>query len=895
MGIHNLDNVFQPESVAVVGATEKSRSVGSAVMLNLINGGYKGRIHPVNPRHATIFGKPAFSSISDLDESPDLVVIATPITSVPEIIRSCAAKKAGGAIIISAGGKETGETGRELEGRIKQEAEDSGLRLIGPNCLGIYSSASALNASFAGHIPQAGEMAFISQSGAVCTAVLDLAVKERMGFSYFVSLGSMLDVDFGDVIDYIGSDPSVSSIVMYIENLSRIRNFMSAARAVSRVKPIIALKAGRSQAGAKAAASHTGAMAGEDAVYDVALRRAGIIRVKTFEELFDCAEILSKQSRIKGPELGIITNAGGPGVMAADALSDYGIEPPRLSDETIDKLNRVLPEHWSRANPIDILGDAPPQRYRDTVDICLKAPEISGLLVMLAPQALTDPTEVADSLSKTLVNARFPVFTSWLGQTDVEKGRQIFNDAGIPTFNSPERAIRAFVDMVNYARNIDMLQEIPSNFPKKLSFDNAAANRIITDALTSRMVNLTEVESKNVLAAYGIPTIPTRIAQTEKEAVQSAAETGFPVALKIYSRDISHKTEADGVALNLNTESEVKSAFHQVVEKAAAAFPKADISGVTISPMVASSGYELILGAKMDPDFGPVILFGLGGIYTEIIKDKALALPPLNRLLARRLIEGTKIYRLLKGYRNKPPVDLMRLEEIILRLSHLVVDFSEIAELDINPLIIDEKNAWAVDARIVLAGRTPSSPMHLVISPYPAQYEAHCRTGGGIDIFIRPIRPEDAPLLSELFQTLSQQTIYFRFFSPLKTLPHSMLARFTQVDYDREIALVALSETSETEKLLGAARVINAPDQENAEFSILVGDRWHGKGIGAELLKRCLEIAKARGLQSVHGVVLSENTQMLELGRKLGFEKKRGADPREIELTIQLSENNPTE
>lgn len=889
MGIHNLDILFQPKSIAVIGATEKKGTVGSALMTNLITGGFKGAIYPVNPHLETVFGKTVHPTIRDLDAPPDLAVIATPIHTVCDIIRSCADMGVGGAVIISAGGKETGQAGRETEQKILQEAGDSGLRIIGPNCLGIFSAVSNLNASFASHRPLPGKMAFISQSGAICTAVLDLAMKEHMGFSYFVSLGSMLDVDFGDVIDYIGADPGVSSIVMYIESLSKIRNFMSAARAVSRVKPIIALKAGRSRAGAMAAASHTGALAGEDAVYDAALKRAGIVRVKTFEELFDCAELLARQTRVSGTKLAVITNAGGPGVMAADALSDYDIDPTPLTPETMEKLNAVLPAHWSHGNPIDILGDASPQRYHSAVDICLNDSGIDGLLVMLAPQALTDPSEVARMLSETLSKARFPVFTAWLGGTDVENARHIFNAAGIPTFDSPERAIRAFVDMHTYVKNNELLQQIPSGLPRKLEFDKDGAARIIADAMKANTQTLTEIESKKLLGAYGIPVNPTKIARSGEEACQIATDTGFPVALKILSRDILHKTEANGVILNLTTENDVAAAFDRLMANAKARFPDADITGVTLSPMMDAAGHELILGAKTDRDFGPVILFGMGGILTEVLKDKALALPPLNRLLARRLMEETKVYHLLKGYRNRPAVDLALLEEIIIRLSQLVIDFSEISELDINPLIINENRAFAVDARIMLTPQFKPSPAHLVISPYPGQYEAHCVTRDGDAIFVRPIRPEDAPLMTALFETLSQQSIYRRFFTPMKTLPHTMLARFTQIDYDREIALVALSRANGPEELLGVARVINAPNQKDAEFAILMGDKWHGRGIGAELLKRCLDISKARGLKTVHGVVLAENTQMLALGRKLGFAIKRGADATEFELTIALN------
>ena len=889
MSSFNLDPIFQPKSVAVVGATERKGNVGSAIMFNLINGGYRGSVFPVNPNHQTIWGKRAFKSVSDLPEAPDLAVIATPIDSVAQLVKECVGKGVGGVVIISAGGKETGEKGRKIEAAIRQEAGESGFRIIGPNCLGIINVPHNLNASFAGHMPKKGRMAFISQSGAICTTILDLSIKEQMGFSYMISLGSMLDVDFGDIIDYLGGEPDVSSIVMYIENLSRIRNFMSAARAVSRVKPIIALKAGRSRAGARAAASHTGALAGEDAVYDAAFKRAGIVRVRTFEELFDCAELLSKHPRSLGSGLAIITNAGGPGVMAADALSDYGVEPVTLSPETVSKLNEILPAHWSRQNPIDIVGDASPERYEKAVKICLDAPEIEGLLIMLAPQALTDPGEVAMSLTRVLAGKKMPVFTNWIGGRDVDAGREIFNRAQVSTFDTPERAVRAFMDLCRYGINIELLQQIPSNLPGKLEFKKNEATSLIQCQMEEKKFLVPETTAKQLLNLYGIPVNPTEVARSGEEAVQKSKVMGFPVVMKIFSEAITHKSDVGGVRLNLMNKIEVEKAFTELTSTAKAGFPNAVIEGVSLQPMIEKADYELILGAKMDADFGPVILFGMGGITTEIIKDRALALPPINRLLARRLIEETKVYQMLKGYRHLPPVNLTVLEEILVRLSQLVTDFSDIAELDINPILIKDNTFSAVDARIMLKPHSVRSPFHLVISPYPKQYEEHARCKTGEKIFIRPIRPEDAPLLIEHFESLSPRTIYRRFFSPIKQLSHSMLTRFTQIDYDREIALVALWEQNGFEKLIGVARIVNEAAMKEAEFSILISDEWQGKGIGAGLLFRCLNIAKSHGLAKVMGMVLAENTQMLILGKKLGFKMSRIPQEGTYELHIDLN------
>ncbi|MFH2218947.1 MAG: bifunctional acetate--CoA ligase family protein/GNAT family N-acetyltransferase [Pseudomonadota bacterium] len=888
MSVYNLDRMFQPKSVAVIGASDKKGSMGYAVMQNLLNSGYSGSIYPINPGHRTVFERPSHDSVADLDMSVDLAVVATRIDLAPQIIKECSQSGVGAAVIVSAGGRETGSGGRELEAAVKNEAARSGLRIIGPNCFGIICSESGLNASYARHMILPGKMAFISQSGAICTSILDLSVRERIGFSYFVSLGSMLDVDFGDVIDFLGGDAKVSSILMYVESLSRFRNFMSAARAVSRVKPIIVLKAGRSRAGARAAAFHTGALTSEDAVYDAAFKRAGIVRVKTFEELFDCAELLSKQPRPRGPGLAIITNAGGPGVMAADALADYGVEPAALTAETIGKLDEILPPHWSHSNPIHIVGDATPALYRKVVEICLGASEINGLLMMLAPQGLTEPTEVAEAVTGLLKKKPYPVLTSWMGGENVEKGRNIFNQAGIPTFDTPERAVRAFMDLYQYSINLEMLQEIPSKLPQRMKFDRDRAQAIIGEGIKKGTPVLNEAESKELLSAYGIPVNPAKVAGSEEEAVRIAGELGFPVAMKILSRDIVHKTEASGICLNVENAAGVRNAFDSILKSARSYNPDAAIEGISVQSMLNRPEYELILGSKRDRDFGPVILFGSGGVMAEILQDRALALPPLNRLLARRLMEETKIYRVLRGYRSYQPANLALLEEILIRLAQLVTDFSEIEEFDINPLFITKDTACVVDARVLLKPCPVPAPLHLVISPYPNHLETHMVTSKGIKLFLRPIRPEDAPIFEELHNSLSSQSIYYRFFSSMRKLPRSMLARFTQIDYDREVAFVALSESDADEKMLGVARIILLPDKEQAEFSVVVGDRWHGMGIGAELLKCCLAGAKKLGVKRVWGLVLAENTQMLKLGRKLGFTVKRIPQESDYEMSMDM-------
>ncbi len=890
MGIENLDRIFDPKSIAVVGASEREGSIGAAIMGNILAGGFKGELHPINLEFEKVWGLPVKRGVADLASAPDLVLIATPIHTSPQIVETCAKAGVGAAVILSAGGKETGEAGRIIEQEILKAAQGSKLRIVGPNCTGFISAASKLNASFANQLPLEGKTAFISQSGSIFTSILDLSLKERIGFSHFISLGGMLDVDFGDTIDYLGGDYRVGSILLYMENLSRIRNFMSAARGVSRIKPIIAFKAGRTGPGSMAALSHTGALAGEDAIYDAAFERAGILRVKTFEELFDCAELLARHSRPAKPDLAILTNAGGPGVMAADALADYGVAPARLSSETLERLDAILPPYRSRGNPVDLLANAGPERYCAAVDICLSAPEVSGLLLMLSPHSLSRPLETAQAVADLLKERKKkgsipPVIGAWIGGPGVEGGRSVFNEEGIPTFDSPERAVRAFMDLFHHARALEILQQIPPRLPEEIRFDRETAQKIISGK--EERCTLSECESKNLLQAYGIPVNPTRFVDSGNEVWRIAKEIGFPVVMKIDSPDILHKSDCGGVRVDLSTEIEVYQAYGEMMERIRTAHPHARISGVTVQPMIKGRGYELIVGAKRDRDFGPVILFGMGGVATELLRDRATGLPPLNRLLARRLMEKTKAWELLKGYRGYPAADIVKVEEILIRLSQLVTDFPEIEEIEINPLIITEKGIIGVDARTILSPALSKGPLHLVISPYPNEQERRAVAKSGEPLSIRPIRPEDAPLFVEMFHALSPQSVYFRFFSAVKSLRHEMLARFTQIDYDRETALVALRKSPEgAEEMLGVARVILERNGKEAEFAVLVRDSWQGKGVGAELLQRCLDIAKARGIEKVWGIVLPENRNMIALGKKLGFNVKRDPESGDFLLTI---------
>ncbi len=870
-----LDLFFDPQSIAVIGASSKESSIGFTLLDNLIKDGFSGPIYPVNPRHETILGLKTYGSVARVGSPVDLAVIAVPIRGVPEVMRECGEAGVRGAIIISAGGKEVGDEGAHLEQEIKAEAERWGIRYLGPNCMGILCPPNRLNASFAAHSAEPGSLALLSQSGAICSAILDLAATEKIGFSHFVSIGSMADLDFADMIDYLGNDPRARSIIIYMENMTRHRKFMSAARSVSRVKPIIVVKSGRSEAAAKAAASHTGAMAGQDEAYNAAFRRSGIIRVDTISQLFSCAEALGKMRRPAGGELAIVTNAGGPGVMAVDAFSKWRSEPATLSAETLAKLDGFLPPFWSRSNPIDILGDAPPDRYVQAVRVCLEAPELSGLIVILSPQAMTDPTAVASALAAEIQSRHKPFMAVWMGARDVAEGVRILNEASIPTFATPEEAVDTFMQMVSYSRNLELLQETPPSFPHDIRVNTRQARTFIDECIKRGAGLLTEVESKAILSAYGIPVNRTVSASSASAAAEAAKAIGFPVVVKIYSHDITHKSDVDGVRLHLRSEAEVSAAFEEITSRARSLRPEAKISGVTVQNQVKKSEIELLIGAKRDPHFGPLILFGMGGVWTEVLRDTALALPPLNLLLARRLMERTRVHRLLQGYRNIPPADLDQVAEFLVRISQLVTDFPEIVELDLNPVVISESHPIAIDARIVLEPGGVAAPRHLIISPYPNQYESDWLLKDGTPVLIRPMKPEDEPLVEDLLDNCSDQTLYFRYFRVIKSWPHEALVRFTQNDYDREIGLAAIGQPPGPEVMMGVGRLVATPERDSAEFAVIVADPWQGKGLGPQLITRVIDIARDFGVQVLSGEILAENQPMLDLVKKLGFEIRK--------------------
>jgi acetyltransferase len=883
---HSLHSLFHPTSVAVIGASVTPGSVGSILMHNLLANPFGGVVFPINPKRASVHGVHCYPNLAEVPQAVDLAVIATPASSVPGMIEDCVRQGVKGAIVISAGFSELGKEGKALEQRIKTAAQGK-LRIIGPNCLGVIHPPSGLNASFASSMAQPGKLALLSQSGAICTSILDWAREKNIGFSSFVSVGAMLDVDFADLIDYFGDDPHTRSIIIYMESIGDVPGFLSAARNVARTKQIIVVKSGRHEAGARAAASHTGALAGADAVFDAAFRRAGVLRVTSIPDLFNMAEILATQPQPRGPALAIITNAGGPGVMATDALMLSGGELAQLSKESIDALNQALPPFWSHSNPIDVLGDATADRYSKAVDICARDPGVQGLLVMLTPQAMTDPTETARRLAKFAHVDQKPVLACWMGGSDVRDGKRVLSESGIPAFDSPEAAIQAFLDMVQYRRNQESLYERPEALPQDAAPDPKRVQHIIANVRKSGRTLLTEIEAKAVLAAYGIPATPTAGATSADQAVTAANRIGYPVVLKLLSETITHKTDVGGVQLNLTNEQAVRDAFDIIQKNLAKHHPGTALEGVTVQPMIQDKGFELIIGSSVDAQFGPVILFGSGGILVEVLKDSALALPPLNRTLAHRLIERTQIYKALKGVRGQKPVNIAALEAMLAHFSQLLCDCPDILEVDMNPVLASPERIVAVDARILLC--PPNAPRpKLAIHPYPNQYTAPFQLNDGTKFIIRAIRPEDEPLLIELHAGHSEHTIRMRFFSMVKTLSRDSLIRLCHLDYDREIALVAIQKDNGRERICGVSRFYIDPEPMSAEFAVVVGDAWQGKGLGLHLMQRLIEVAKDKKVKELNGTVLRENTGMLQLTDQLGFSREDSDDAGVVKIRLPL-------
>lgn len=882
-----LDAIFAPKTVAVVGATEKMGSVGRTILWNLITSPFGGTVYPVNPNRPNVLGVKTYPSIGTIPEPVDLAVIVTPATTVPDVIGECVEAKTRGAIVISAGFKEVGAAGADLERRVMEQAHRGRMRIIGPNCLGVMCPYTGLNATFAGEIARPGSVGFLSQSGALCTAILDWSLREHVGFSAFVSIGSMLDVGWGDLIDYLGDDPYTKCIVIYMESIGDAGAFMSAAREVALTKPIIVIKAGRTDAAAKAAASHTGSLAGSDEVLDAAFRRCGVLRVETISEVFYLAEVLAKQPRPRGPRLTIVTNAGGPGVLAVDALIRNGGELAELRPETIATMNTFLPGPWSHGNPIDVLGDADPARYAKALEVAAADPNSDGLLVVLTPQAMSDPTGTAEKLRPYAKIEGKPVLASWMGGNVVAAGEAILNQAGIPTFPYPDTAARVFHSMWRSTYNLRGLYETPTRDETADDEASHAVGRVKAAELlgaarkTGRKV-LTEFESKDLLSSYNIPTVATRVATSAAEAADAANVLGYPIVLKLHSETITHKTDVGGVRLNLTDAADVRRAYALIESSVHEKAGPGHFLGVTVQPMVShnSDAYEIIIGSSLDPQFGPVLLFGTGGQLVEVFKDRALALPPLNTTLARRMMEQTKIYHALKGVRGRAPVDLPALEQLLVRFSRLVVEQPWICEIDINPLLAapGPGGLVALDARVILHGpeMTAEKLPKPAVRPYPVQYVGVWRDKTGRDLSIRPIRPEDEPAIAKFHGTLSERSVSLRYFHAMKLsarVSHERLTRICFIDYDRELALVAEAKDANTgeRSIIGVARLGKQHGRNEAEFAMIISDSEQRIGLGTELLKRLITVGREEHLDRITAEILPENQEMQRVCEKLGF------------------------
>jgi acetyltransferase len=881
-----LSAMFSPKNVALIGATETKDSVGRTLMWNLISNPFGGAVFPVNPKRKSVLGVKAYPRIAEVPEQVELAVIVTPAPTVPGLIEECVDAKVKGSIVISAGFKETGPKGVELERQIMENARRGGMRIIGPNCLGVMSPISGLNATFAADMARSGTVGFISQSGALCTAVLDWSLTANVGFSHFVSIGSMLDVGWGDLIYYLGDDPNTESIVMYMETIGDARSFLSAARQVANTKPIIVIKPGRTEGAARAAASHTGSLTGSDEVLEVAFRRAGVLRVNTIAELFYMADLFSKQPTPSGNRLTILTNAGGPGVLATDALLTNGGQLASISEQAMGEFNELLPSAWSHNNPVDILGDASAERYSKALEIASRDEKSDGLLVILTPQDMTDPTKTAEEITVANKNLHKPILASWMGGKGVEEGEMVLNRANIPSFPYPDTAARMFDYMANYSAILNRLYETPMLAAYSLAQPpdaNLAEDVIRTARLNGRTI-LSEYESKQLLSAYRIPTVQTIIAKTAEEAVEAAEKIGYPVVLKLHSETITHKTDVGGVLLGIRDSKTIRQAFtniqnnvmQRVGEKDAAG--NLNFLGVTVQEMVDLEGYELIIGSSIDPQFGPVILFGLGGQLVEVFKDSALGLPPLNTTLARRMMERTRIYNALQGVRGRKPIDLNELEQLVVRFSTLISEQRWIKELDINPLLASPDRILALDARIVIYEQQVNEDdlPQLAIRPYPTQYIKEITARDGSPLTIRPIRAEDEPALVDFHESLSDRSVYLRFLHPLRLserAKHDRLSRICHGDYNNEIALIVEDPNAGENQLqlIAASRMTRLHGSNVARFSMLVSDCCQGQGIGKELMKHLIEVARQEKYEDLECLLTPDNQAMRKMVERFDF------------------------
>ncbi len=894
MNVHKLNNIFHPQRIALIGVTTNPNSVSGKVLINLVSGGFKGVVYPVNPDHEAVMGIPCYPDVASLPRVPDLGIICSPAGKVPAMVKECGDKGIRGLIIISAGFRETGEEGEKLEQEIACMIKQyEGMRVIGPNCLGVIVPGLKLNASFASDMPRTGNIAFISQSGALCTSVLDWALEGKIGFSCFVSVGNSLDVDFGDLIDYLGEDENTHCIILYVESIKNPRRFMTAARAFARKKPMIVYKAGRYPESAQVAASHTGAMASEDAVYDAAFQRAGLARVYQIGDIFSVAELIGRNKFPKGPRLGIITNAGGPGVMATDALLSSDGVLATLSEETMGRLNENLPAFWSHGNPVDVLGDARAKRIAKATQIVLEDPGVDAVLVILTPQAMTNPDATAREISMLPAHTRKPILAAWLGGQSMHRADDLLVDAGIPSYRTPEEAIRAFMTLVAYSRNLEVLYETPRDIPVEFSLDRVTLREEFDKLVSGKGEVIPEDISKSVLQSYGIATTRPFLARSARESLEIAEKLGYPVVLKIQSPDITHKSDAGGVQLNLGNSEMVNAAYGGIMDSVRKKMPDATIEGITVQKMVAEKeAVEMILGIKRDNIFGTVLMVGMGGVTAELFADKALGFPPLNERLARRMVESLKIYPLLKGYRGSPPKNTEALIQTLIRLSYLAADFPEIKELDINPLLVTTREVVALDARVVIdpdfSVQTGVPYAHLALHPYPEKYVREVILPDATRILLRPIKPEDEPHWLEMLGNCSRESLYNRFRYFFHWQSHEVATRYCYVDYDREIAIVAEVVEEGRKKLVGVGRLIADPDHETVEYAVLIIDAYQQKELGSMITDFCLEIAQKWNLRKIVAQTTSDNKRMIAVFRKRGFQILTGNVDSTVEVIKDL-------
>ncbi|NHZ80866.1 GNAT family N-acetyltransferase [Massilia sp. CCM 8695] len=896
MSVRNLHQLFAPRSVAIIGASARPNSVGATVLRNVIEGGFTGAVYPVNPKYDNLAGLRVYARVSALPAAPDLAIICTPPATVPGLVRQLGEAGTRAAIILTAGLNALHDgQGRTLRQATLDAARPYTLRLLGPNCVGLLVPGIGLNASFAhtGALP--GKIAFVSQSGALVTGVLDWAKSRGIGFSKFISLGDSADIDFGDLLDYLASDPQTSAILLYMEDVRHARKFMSAARAAARSKPTLVLKAGRVAEGAKAAASHTGALAGSDDVYDAAIRRAGMLRVLSTEDLFAAVATLAHARPLFGENLVILTNGGGPGVMATDAVVCGKGSMAQLAPDSVARLDAVLPSTWSRANPVDIIGDAPAQRYVDALNILLQDPQADAILFIHAPTAIVPSADIARAIAPIAKASSRNILACWLGGNAVAEARAIFSEAGIPSFGTPEEAVSAYLQIVQYRRNQNLLMQVPpaacDEAVADAASDPAAARALVHKALAEGRTLLSEPETKALLAAYGVAVVQTRSTASVEEAVAAANAIGFPVALKILSPDITHKSDMGGVVLDLEDANAVRAAAQRMNKQLAQLQPDARLEGFSVQQMARRpDAHELIVGVATDPVFGPVILFGQGGIAVEVTADHAVALPPLNVVLARDLISRTRVAKLLAGYRNRPPASMDAIIATLMRISHMVADLPELVELDINPLLVDSDGALALDARmrVAIADHSASTLDRLAIRPYPHELEERIDWQGE-SLLLRPIRPEDGAAHVAFFNALSDDDVRYRMFVRVRELNASQLARFTQIDYDREMAFIATRPGPDgASETLGVARVVCDPDNISAEFAVTVRSDLKGHGLGQLLMEKLIDYCRSRGTREIVGEALPQNTRIAKLARKLGFAVSKSTEDGSIHMRLPL-------